>query len=128
MSPSKGKVKKKYFELTKNPNPNDSRRSYLDKKLRKDVRIHFEDTGKKRLTRKKEWRLCKKDKKRLKKMNKKQRKSPYNSIQANASISLRTKNIKAKEQKICKIIRKICCYYVEMPYNSFAYQELRNRE
>ena len=51
------KPKKKYLELANNPNPNDSNKSYIDKKLRKGIKIHFEDSNNRRLTRKKNWKL-----------------------------------------------------------------------
>ena len=66
-----GKPKRKYLELTKNPNPEDSRVSYINRRLRKDVKRFFEDTGKKRLTVKKKWKLSKRDKKRIKKLDRK---------------------------------------------------------
>ena len=67
-----GNPKKKYIALSCNPNPNDSRKSYIDKKLRKNVNIHFEDTMRKRLTHKKGWKLKRKDKKIINKLDKKQ--------------------------------------------------------
>ena len=63
------KPKKKYFRLSRNPNPNDERVSYVDRKLRKNIRFHFEDSGKKRLTKKKNWKLSKRDKKRVRKID-----------------------------------------------------------
>ena len=69
---SGGKVKKKYLLLTKNPNPIDFRKSYIDKKLRFDITIHFKDSGRKRLTIKKKWKVSNCDKKRIKKMTRKQ--------------------------------------------------------
>lgn len=77
---SLGRPKKKYIALSKNPNPNDSRGSYLDRKLRMNVRIYFEDTRKKRLTIKKGWSLCKADIKRIKRIDKRQMKNPHNSV------------------------------------------------
>lgn len=64
-----GVPKKRYLKLIHNPNPNDSRNSYIHKKLRKDVRIHFEDTHQMRLSLKKQWKLSKADKKRIKKID-----------------------------------------------------------
>ena len=64
------KPKKKYLELVKNPNPNDSDRSYIDKKLRKNIKMHFEDTKSKRLTRKKDWKLDPASRKRIKRLDK----------------------------------------------------------
>ena len=63
------KPKKKYLELVKNPNPNDSEKSYIDRKLRKGIRIHFEDSKNRRLTRKKGWRLDPVSRKRIKKLD-----------------------------------------------------------
>ena len=68
---SNGKPRKKYLELLKNPNPEDSRKSYIDKKLRKNIRIHFDGSTHKRLTRKKKWKLSKRDKKRISKLDRK---------------------------------------------------------
>lgn len=67
----KRQVKKKYLKLAKNPNPEDKRTSYLDKKLRKNVRMHFEDTYNKRLLLKKKWKLSKIDKRIIKKIDRK---------------------------------------------------------
>ena len=66
----RGKPKRKYIVLIKNPNPKDDRTSYVDKFLRKNVRKHFEDSGKKRLTVKKKWKLSKADKKIINKIDK----------------------------------------------------------
>ena len=44
----KHRVKKKYIALVINPSPHDRRISYIDKKLRINIKIHFEDTHKKR--------------------------------------------------------------------------------
>ena len=74
------RVKKKYLVLTANPNPNDSRQSYIDKKFRNNVKEHFKDSGKKRLTKKKKWKLNNKDKKTIKKLSRKKIKNPHNSI------------------------------------------------
>ena len=65
----KGQAKKKYLKLTKNPNPEDKRNSYVDKKLRKNVKIHFVDTNNKRLLQKRKWKLAKIDKKVIKKID-----------------------------------------------------------
>lgn len=75
-----GKPRKRYLELSENPNPNDIRPSFIYKKLRKDIRVHFEDTLQKRLSLRKGWKLTKADKRRIKKLDKKQIKSPHNSI------------------------------------------------
>ena len=75
-----GKPKRRYLKLKKNPNPKDNRASYLHRKLRKNVRMHFEDTHQLRLIRKKKWKLCKEDSKIIKKMDRKQIKNPHNSI------------------------------------------------
>ena len=75
-----GKPKKRYLKLQKNPNPKDNRDSYIHRKLRKNVRIHYEDTHLLRLTRKKKWKLCKTDRRIIKRMDKKQIKNPHNSI------------------------------------------------
>ena len=64
-----GRPKRKYLRLNRNPNPEDSRTSYINKHLRKDIKKSFEDTGKKKLTVKKKWKLSKKDKKRIKKID-----------------------------------------------------------
>lgn len=77
---SSGRPKKKYLILHDNPNPNDKRKSYLDRKLRKNVKVCFDDSGKKRLTIKKGWKLSKKDIKAIKKIDKKQIKNPHNSV------------------------------------------------
>ena len=66
-----GKPKKKYILLQKNPNPGDVRNSYADKHLRKNIRVHFQDTWEKRLVIRKKWKLSKKDKKYIKKLDKK---------------------------------------------------------
>ena len=65
----KGKPKNKYIALFKNPNPNDKRKSFMDKHLRKNLKIHFQDSGKKRLTKKQNWKLSKRDKKRIKRLD-----------------------------------------------------------
>ena len=75
-----GKPKRKYFKLFKNPNPKDSRESYMDKKLRFNVKIYFDDSKKKRLTLKRDWKLHHIDAKRIKKLDKKAIKNPHNSI------------------------------------------------
>ena len=64
-----GKPKKKYMLLSKNPNPKDLRKSYLNKHLRKNITRHFPDTGRKRLEIKKKWKISKKDKKAIKRIN-----------------------------------------------------------
>ena len=63
----KGNPKRKYIELRNNPNHKDKRTSYVDKHLRKNISIYFVDTGRKRLTEKKKWKLSNYDKKRIKK-------------------------------------------------------------
>ena len=75
-----GNVKRKYIVLIVNPNPNDYRASYVDKKFRSNLKIHFSDSGKRRLTKKKNWKLNKKDKKRIKKLSRNKIKNPHNSI------------------------------------------------
>ena len=77
-----GDPKKKYIALSINPNPSDKRKSYIDKKLRKNVNVHFEDTMRKRLTHKKGWKLKRKDKKMINKFDKNSwaNKNPHNSI------------------------------------------------
>ena len=77
---NKGLPRKKYIKLFKNPNPKDQRDSYIDKKLRTNVRIKFNDSLKRRLRPKKKWKLSKKDKKRINKLDKKKLKNPHNSI------------------------------------------------
>lgn len=63
------KPKKKYLALSSNPNPKDQRISYIDKKLRVNIRVYFEDTQKERLTVKKKWKLSKRDKKKIAKLD-----------------------------------------------------------
>ena len=77
---SQGKPKKKYMKLFKNPNPNYMRDSYIDKKLRINVKIYFEDSRNKRLTVKRGWKLAKTDVRRIKRLDKKQIKNPHNSV------------------------------------------------
>ena len=62
--------KNKYIALTNNPNLDDTRISYINKKLRKNVDLYFKDTGKRRLTVKKKWKLSKKDKSVIKRIDK----------------------------------------------------------
>ncbi len=64
-----GKIKRKYILSKTNPNPNDKRQSYVDRKLRIGLKIHFTDTGKTRLRLKRGWKLSKKDKKLIKKLD-----------------------------------------------------------
>ena len=64
-----GNPKKKYLKLYKNPNPSDKRNSYLDKHLRINIRINFDDTGRKRLIVKRKWKISKRDKKIIKRMD-----------------------------------------------------------
>lgn len=71
--------RKRYFALSKNPNPYDKRKSYIHRNPR-IVKKHFEDSGERRLTKKKRWKLCKKDKKSIQKMDKKRIKNPHNSV------------------------------------------------
>ena len=68
------------MKLFKNPNPNDMRDSYIDKKLRINVKIYFEDSRNKRLTVKRGWKLAKTDVRRIKRLDKKQIKNPHNSV------------------------------------------------
>ena len=75
-----GTVRKKYLKLYKNPNPNDNRDSYIDKKLRSNVNVYFDDSRRKRLKVKKKWKLSKKDKKRINHLDKNKIKNPHNSI------------------------------------------------
>ena len=63
-----GKPKKKYLKIN-NPNPADDSDSYINKKLRKDVRIHFDDSNNVRLTEKKKWKASKEDVKVVKKLD-----------------------------------------------------------
>ena len=68
-----GKPKNKYLQLKKNPNPSDTKRkSYIDKHLRKNNRIHFADSNRKRLTKKRNWKISKSDKKVINKVDKNQ--------------------------------------------------------
>ena len=71
--------RKRYMALYKNPNPKDKRTSYIHKNPR-IVKKHFEDSGDKRLTKKREWKVHKKDKRVIKKLNKKKLKNPHNSV------------------------------------------------
>ena len=64
-----GQPKNKYYQLNKNPNLEDKRISFINKRLRKDVRKHFPDTGRPRLTVKKKWKLSKRDKKKINKID-----------------------------------------------------------
>ena len=64
-----GFPKKKYMLLHKNPNPLDKRKSYINKHLRKNIKMHFVDTGRKRLELKKKWKVSKKDKKKIKRID-----------------------------------------------------------
>ena len=57
------KPRKRFMKLTTNPNPDDKRTSYLNRHLRV-VKEHYEDTGNKRLIRKKKWKVHKRDRKR----------------------------------------------------------------
>ena len=75
-----GKPKRRFLKLTKNPNPNDSRNSFIHRKLRKDVKIHFEDTRQKRLALKRKWKLSKIDRKIIRKLDRKKIKNPHNSV------------------------------------------------
>ena len=77
---SLGKPKRKYIELFQNPNPKDMRKSYIDKKLRFNVRIYFEDSKNKRLTIKYGWKLHRMDTKRINRLDKKATKNPHNSV------------------------------------------------
>ena len=64
-----GKPKRKYMEV-KNPDPGSDKQSFINKKLRKDLKIHFPDTGNIRLTEKKKWVANDEDVKRIKKIDK----------------------------------------------------------
>ena len=61
--------KKRFLKLYKNPNPEDKRTSYLNKKLRTNLSIEFTDTGKRKLTIKKKWKISKKDKSQINKID-----------------------------------------------------------
>ena len=66
-----GKPKSKYLTLSKNPNPDDNRISYINKHIRKNIKIHFDDPYSKRLKIKKNWKLSKRDKEMIQKIDRK---------------------------------------------------------
>ena len=65
-----GKPKNRFVPLQKNPNPYDKRKSYINRHLRV-VKEYYEDTGNRRLVKKKRWKVSKQDRSKVKKMDRK---------------------------------------------------------
>ena len=65
-----GTPKKKFVKLSRNPDPNDNKPSFINRTLRV-VNEHYEDTGNRRLKPRKKWKMHRRDMKKIQKIDKK---------------------------------------------------------